>query len=78
MTAPAVCPRCGKRLDPVTVGDGVPVCGCDEEMEHDEKYIYFNRKYWKVEDLKLEIEMVDDNSSAQIKKRTGDTDGDES
>ena len=62
-TSPAVCPRCGKRLVPFTMGDGVPVCDCSEELEHDEKYIFFNGKYWKVEDLEygFELEVVDDD-----------------
>ena len=62
-----VCPRCGKRLVPFTMGDGVPVCDCSEDMEHDEKYIYFNRKYWRVEDLEYGFELevvVDDSGSA--------------
>ena len=55
-TSPAVCPRCGKRLVPFTMGDGVPVCDCEpEKEEHDEKYIFFNGKYWKVEDLELTV-----------------------
>ena len=59
---PAICPRCGKRVEPFTMGDGVPVCDCEpEKEEHDEKYIFFNRKYWKVEDLKLNIVEVDDD-----------------
>ena len=61
MPSPAICPRCGKRVEPFTMGDGVPVCDCDEEVEHDEKYIFFNGKYWKVEDLKLNIVEVDDD-----------------
>ena len=60
MTPPAVCPRCGKRLEPFTMGDGVPVCDCDKDMEHDAKYIFFNGNYWKVEDLKLNIIEVED------------------
>ena len=55
MATDSICPRCGKRQVPFTMGDGVPVCDCDEKVEHDEKYIYFNRKYWKVEDLELEV-----------------------
>lgn len=57
------CPKCGKRLIAFTLGDGVPVCDCGEEIEKDVRYIKFNGKYWKVEDLRegFEIEVVDDS-----------------
>ena len=55
MPDPAICPRCGKRVDPITMGDGVPVCDCKAGDSEDAKYIYFNGKYWKVEDLELRV-----------------------
>lgn len=60
------------------MGDGVPVCGCKAGDDVEAKYIYFNGKYWKVEDLEIEvIEGADDTGEVSELPQAGEVEDSE-